>query len=674
MSYIRTFTQSPRWTNVVRWSILSLLPFTLASPFALMAPAHRARADDGAKQEGAKSDDDGKEDEGKKDVKKDDAKKDEGKKAPSRVLDAEDGLMGRGVGKSRSRPPLEIELLPIKGSYADLPQPMELDVASLLSGPTRQKSFYRLCEYLDRLASDEDAGEWVVLDLSSSSFGLNLPQSAEFIRRFQKVREKKRTIAWLEDANSGQLALAAQCEHVVLADFGSIDLPSVSMETMYYKDAMDLLGVHASVVRAGDFKGAVEPYTNPKMSDHLKEHYVRMLKSINDARVQQIAQGRGLTVEAVRQLQSQRFISPKQALRMGLVDRVAPHGSMKETIAAMTKRDEVQWNSPKKKPKRKMSFFELMGEIMAGPKKRSTKAEEDCIAVLHLSGAIVRGTSRSSAAMVSGPSVKAIQELMDDDHVKAVVIRVNSPGGSATASEEIRQQLAKLKEMKPCVVSMGDMAASGGYWISCIGAPIYAEEGTVTGSIGVFSMKLSLGAMLRRAGVHVESIVLDESAAAFSIARPFTEAEQKAFAANVDDIYQRFLKLVAKSRRMKVREVKAIAGGRVWSGAQAKSLGLIDELGGVDACISRLRTEAKLADDCDVIHRPLNESNLGLLGLLGDEDEDEIRSLLPSAGLRLLERQGFDMQTTMMLLRESLGKPHKAPVVWLLNPAEIQVR
>ena len=151
--------------------------------------------------------------------------------------------------------------------------------------------------------------------------------------------------------------------------------------------------------------------------------------------------------------------------------------------------------------------------------------------------------------LVSGPTVKAIEELASDDDVRAVVARINSPGGSATASEAIRAALEKLARKKPAVISMGNMAASGGYWISCVGRPVYAEPETLTGSIGVFALKLSFGPFLKKIGVKMESVTLDESASAMGFDRVWTSAEQERMQGFVDDIYDRFLKLVAGSRK-----------------------------------------------------------------------------------------------------------------------------
>ncbi len=233
----------------------------------------------------------------------------------------------------------------------------------------------------------------------------------EVTRRFDKLKTAgKHLIAWLENPGNTQLALAACCHEIVLGDFGGVDMPGRSMQSMFYRDAMDLLGVQASVVRAGDFKGAVEPYLNPQMSDHLRHHYMEMLTSINDAQVDRIAKGRGLTVAAVRELQKKRLLLPEEALSKGLVDRLAPYGSMRTTIDEMIGK-KLEWTKPKAPPRREMSMFELMGRIMAGEKKPTATVKEGTIAVMHMSGAIVDGKKESPGSIVSGPAGQGYRRI-----------------------------------------------------------------------------------------------------------------------------------------------------------------------------------------------------------------------------------------------------------------------
>ncbi len=206
--------------------------------------------------------------------------------------------------------------------------------------------------------------------------------------------------------------------------------------------------------------------------------------------------------------------------------------------------------------------------------------------------------------MVSGPAVEAIDALTKNDHVKAVVVRINSPGGSATASEAIRRALERLAAKKPLVYSMGELAASGGYWITCIGKPIVCEPTCITGSIGVFSMRFQFGALMRRLGVHSDIVALDDGGEMDAIDRPWSEATHARMQSFVDEIYDRFVSIAATSRKLPPDALRAIAGGRVWSGKQALEIGLVDQLGGLDDAIALVRKQANLPDAVEVRHAP----------------------------------------------------------------------
>lgn len=579
--------------------------------------------------------------------------------------------------KEAPQPKIGIRQIKISGDYVDLVQPAGLDPLSLLgSGPGAKRSFFKLTRFLDSFSEDDDF-DHLVVDLSSG-FSMNSAQLDELRRHIKKVTDAgKKTHAWLESASREALEIASMCDTVYMADFGEVDFPSVSMQSMFYRDALDLVGVKASVVRAGDFKGAVEPYLNARMSDHLRQHYLDMLTSINDAAVDRIAKGRGLKTADVREMQSQRIWVAKEALAKGLVDKLAPYGAMQKAIGEDIG-ENLNWVTPKKAAKKDVSFFQLMGELMAGDNSNGS-VQDNTIVVLHLSGAIVDEGGAGSIA--AGPTVERIQKLTDEDRVKGVVVRINSPGGSATASEAIRQALKKLAEKKPTVISMGDVAASGGYWISCIGTPIYAERGTITGSIGVFAMKLSGGALMRRIGLHTENIQLDESANLLSLDRGFTEDETMVMQKSIDSVYGRFLKLVSGARKIPVEKLRTLAGGRVWSGSQAIRKKLVDQIGGVDDCIRHIAKKAELGDEYKVTHRPVTKSGLDLSSLLGSEDEDIIsidrlggRMIeANSITLRLLRAQGLNTDTLQLLINDSL-KARQKPTAWLMGPSSLSIR
>ncbi len=582
-----------------------------------------------------------------------------------------------GSSKKKKAAKVEKKKLPqlrqinLSGNYVDLVQPISFDPTALLigGGTIKQRSFYRLCKFLDDLQENKRVG-YVLFDLSDSMLVMNSAQLDELHRYMKKLRESgKKTYAWLENASNVHLAIAAACDEVIMADFGGVDMPSMAMQSMFYADAMDLLGVKASVVRAGDFKGAVEPYLNSKMSTHLREHYMEMLESMNAAQIDRVAKGRGLKTADVRELQAKRMLLPNEALQANIVDQLAPFGTMQKTIEKSID-DEIEWVTPKVAAKKQVSMFQLMGQMMSG-QSSSGRIRDNSIAVIHLHGAIVDGKKKSSGSIVSGPTVAMIEKLAEDDKVKGAVIRVNSPGGSATASEAVRQALVQLAKKKPTIVSMGNMAASGGYWVSCIDVPIYAEKGTLTGSIGVFSMKLSLGALMRRVGVHIESITLDDSAGLFAMDRAWSDEDTEALQGHIDMVYDRFLELVSESRGIKLKKLRKLAGGRVWSGSQAKKNGLVDELGGLDDCLAAVAKKSKL-DDYYVAHRPVANSGLDLSELLGSGGEEEIWSGISRTALQVLKKRGLSLELTRLLLSDGLKNSGK-PTTWLMNPVEFSI-
>ena len=415
-----------------------------------------------------------------------------------------------------------------------------------------------------------------------------------------------------------------------------------------------------------------------------------MLDSINNAQVSRIAKGRGLSVGAVRELQKQRILLPAEALANRLVDRLVPYGSLQKTVMDSLG-EGYEWTTPKAKPKKELSIFELMGQAMAPP-KGAMKIKDDSIAVVHLSGAIEDGKQANASAIVSGPTVKLIEELTADEKVKGVVVRINSPGGSATASEAIRQALEACAKKKPLVFSMGEVAASGGYWVTCIGEPIFAEQGTITGSIGVFSMKLSAGALARRLGVHVESVTLDPVAGMNSLDHAWSEEEIDLMQKSVGTIYDKFLQIASASRSIPVDTLKSLAGGRVWSGEQAKSHRLVDQIGGLDDAIGMVAKNAKI-DKFKVIHRPEASGGLDLGSLLGGREEDTdifglseaastASNAVANSGLlgsleskltAILQVQGFRGDSIRLLLRSIDWSGKQAPKVWVLMGQELKI-
>jgi len=327
------------------------------------------------------------------------------------------------------------------GSYADLPE-MGFDPMSLLGGGgAGPKPFFPLVTAIEGLAKVPETQ--VMLDLSGS-IDVNLPQLRELERALGKVRAAgKQVTCYIENADTAVFQIASQCDRVLMADMGAVDLRSPAMSVMHMKDALDLLGVQVEVTRVGAFKGAVEPYMLPAMSGHLRAHYEAMLTTMNDDIVRRIASGRKLDEAVVREMQAQRLFTALEAKQRGLVDALVPWSSASRALAT-TRGDEafeLVDAAPKKKAQSR-DIMAILGNLLR--QKKEEEIEDPQIVVMHLSGQIVDGDKPSPGSMVSGVAVKKLDELAANDLVKAVVVRINSPGGSATASEAIRQALQRL--------------------------------------------------------------------------------------------------------------------------------------------------------------------------------------------------------------------------------------
>jgi len=395
-----------------------------------------------------------------------------------------------------------------------------------------------------------------------------------------------------------------------------------------------------------------------------------MLTSMNGDVVRRIAVGRKLSEEKVRELQEQRVFTAEEALQQGLVDRLVPWEGAERALATVRGDHdfELQDVGPREKKKKNRDFMSLLSGMM-NPKKQE-EIEDPEIVVLHLAGQIVDGNSASAGSMVSGPTVKLLDKLADNEMVKGVVIRINSPGGSATASEAIRLAIARLAKEKPVVFSMGEMAASGGYWITAIGEPILAEVGTITGSIGVFGMRFQPGALMRRVGIHSEIVSIDDGPQMDAMDRPWTPEARAKIQRGVDDVYDRFLRLVAESRGKTPEEVDAVAGGRVWSGEQAIENGLVDEIGGVDRAVAIIRERAGVDGDVELRHMPQPSSFAdAFFGQLFDAKVTTTEGAL----LQTLVTRCGGFGEVVAVIREALTSDGRARV-YALMPAGLRVR
>jgi protease-4 len=557
-----------------------------------------------------------------------------------------------------------VPFLKPSGQYEDLAE-MGFDPTSMLfgGGGAQPKPFFPFVDAVDALAKVPEAE--VLLDLTGGA-AFNLPQLREVERALARVHKAgKKITCFVENGGPGVYQIAAQCDQILMADMGHLDLRSPSMAVMHFKDALDLLGVTVEVTRVGAFKGAVEPFMLPAMSDHLQQHYVAMLESMNGDVVRRIAQGRKLAPEKVRALQAERMFSAKEALAKGLVDRLVPWSGASRAMALVRGNDDFELvDAGPKKKQQSRDIMTIFANLFR--QKKDDEIEDPVVIVMHLAGQIVDGDKLQAGSMVSGPAVKKLDELAANKNVKGVVVRVNSPGGSATASEAIRQALQRLAAKKPVVFSMGDLAASGGYWITTIGEPIFAEVGTITGSIGVFGMRFETGALMRRVGLHTDIVRLDDGPLMDASDRPWSDAARARVQGFVDDVYARFLANVAASRKKTTEQVDAIAGGRVWSGQQAVDNGLVDAIGGLDDAVAMVKQRANLDAKVEVQHvpEPKNFADTLFASLF----EARAAAGVDAATLQTVLAQCGRFGEVVALLRDALASDGSAHVYALMPP------
>lgn len=381
--------------------------------------------------------------------------------------------------------------------------------------------------------------------------------------------------------------VASVADKVYLNPSGQIDWHGLASQTMFLKDALAKFGVQMQVVKVGAYKSATEMFTGDKMSDANREQVTAFLSGIWQNVCQDVAKSRKVSVEQLNQYADNfiTFAEPKSYVGMKLVDGLLYHDQLKDEVKKLMKLGKDD----------DISTIGLAG-IMNVP---GGKEEGDEIAVYYAYGDIVDGASGAlsqSESVIDGTKVsKDLENLADDDDVKAVVVRINSGGGSAYASEQIWRAIQLVKAKKPVVVSMGGMAASGGYYMSCSANWIVAEPTTLTGSIGIFGMFPDMsGLVTQKLGVKFDEVKTNKNSAFGTMARPFSEEEMAYLSSYISRGYSLFRQRVADGRHMSVEAVEKVAQGHVWVGQDALKIKLVDQLGGLDDAVAKAAKLAKL--------------------------------------------------------------------------------
>ena len=420
-------------------------------------------------------------------------------------------------------------------------------------------------------------------------------------------------ISYADNYEQLQYYLASTADKVLINPQGSLDWHGLASLNMFYKELMDKLGIEVEIFKVGTFKSAVEPYMLTSMSDANREQVAAYLGSIWEKFSDEVAASRNLTKEALNQIAEEgaMFKTGQELIAAGLVDSLIYKNDVRAYLSRYMGLDEDK----------KVSAYSV--EDMRGVKRNTPKDKSgNIVAVYYAVGDIDGGGSimpTSDEGINSEKVIKDLRKLKDDDDVKAVVFRVNSPGGSAYGSEQIWYAISQLKEKKPVIVSMGDFAASGGYYISCNADTIVAEPTTLTGSIGIFGIVPNLEKVTNKIGLSIDTEKTNSLADMGNTYRPMTDFEKDLMQKMVERGYDLFTTRCAEGRGMTKAQIDAIGQGRVWTGTMALERGLVDVLGGLDDAID---IAVKKAGVENYTLRSYPEQEGGLLSMFSDAIKD----------------------------------------------------
>jgi protease-4 len=494
-------------------------------------------------------------------------------------------------------------VLDLSTKITDAPQAVQLPVL----GSQRDTLQLRTITHALHAAAKDNriAGVFISGDLSQAAFGSGYAALREVRAALDDFKATgKPIVAYLTFATTKSYYLASAATDLAIDPYGVIVMPGLASEPMFFAGAFEKYGVNVQITRVGKYKSAVEPFIRRDMSPENREEIQRLLDDIWGGVLADIGKSRELTPQKIQStVDTEGLIRAEVAKTNHLVDRVAYRDEIYDDLKVKTGRSKTS-----KLPFKQVAmedYAKSVKDVSDVPRGENATASPGnaAIAIVYAEGDIVDGEGESDEIGGSRFS-RELRRLRHDDSVKAVVLRVDSPGGSASASEVIQREIRLMKQVKPVIVSMGSYAASGGYWISTYGDHIFAEPTTITGSIGVFGIQFDVQKFANDHGVTFDSVKTGKFADALTIARPKTPEEMAVLQKAVDWIYDQFVTKVSESRKLPRQKVEEIAQGRVWSGSEAKKLGLIDEIGGLDAAIAYAAKQAKLGTDYKLVEYP----------------------------------------------------------------------
>ncbi|NDI99287.1 signal peptide peptidase SppA [Flavobacterium sp. LaA7.5] len=438
------------------------------------------------------------------------------------------------------------------------------------------------------------------ITLTNSTTALGMAQNKALRDKLEDFKKSgKFVVAYSDTYSQADYYLNSVADTIYLNPVGEMEFKGLSSEVMFFKDLQEKTGIKMEVIRHGKFKAAVEPFLSNEMSPENREQISTLLNSVWNTIASEIAESRNIPLDSINSIaENLSARTPDMAKASKLIDKIGYidefHNGIRHALK-IKKDDEI-------------NTVDILDYVEANKFKDLLSDAKDKIAVVYAQGEI--GSGKGNLTTIGEISMrKALKAAADDENVKAIVLRVDSPGGSALTSDLIWRDIELAKKKKPVVVSMGNLAASGGYYISCNANRIFTEPTTITGSIGVFGVLPNFTELSKNIGVHTEQVNTHKNAAGYSVFTPLDDDTRAIIQQSVESVYDTFITRVANGRKMTKEQVDAIGQGRVWSGTDAVNIGLADELGGLDDAIAYAAKLGK-TDSYSTVNYPEYERNL----------------------------------------------------------------
>ncbi len=463
----------------------------------------------------------------------------------------------------------------------------------------------------------------------------------------------KKIIAYHVNYTEKDYFVSSISDNIVINPMGLLEINGFSSSQLFLASALDKYGIGVQVIRAGKFKAAVEPFIRNNFSEESTLQTEELLTNLWQDYTQNISKNRKLTPQIIENIaNTQPILTAQKAQELKLVDNVFYFDQVVSNLQKITAVEDD-------------NFFRNVSIKTYLEAQTNNIISSQKIAVFYTEGTIVTGKGEIDQ-IGSDFVVQELEKIRKNDDIKAVVLRINSPGGSAIASDIILRELQLIAKEKPIIISMGDVAASGGYWIATAGEKIFAENTTITGSIGVFGLLFNLEKIAQNNGINYDVVKTNEFADLGVGLRSKTQSELQLYQTNVDGIYNLFLTKVSEARNLTVEEVNNIAQGRVWSGKEAKKIGLVDEIGGLDMAIQYTAKKLNLGDNWQVEEYP--EKRSWETELVDKLSEVKMKSQLTEEQKLALALSKFN---TSLDIQEILENPNK---IYTILPFKLEIK